>query len=228
MLNVMEIFKSFSGEVCSFHQGRRCTFIRLAGCNLKCDYCDTKESQKAKGTPFQAVEIFNQVNDLNSKYVIITGGEPLLQMEPLRDLVLLLLNNKFQVNIETNGTFIIPDWTMPGNYGWVKDKKPTWIVDYKFQYADQMTKSFYSLSDKDWIKFVIKTENDLLRAVIIQKDIEFARKIDVIKGCRNFAYSLLSTKDGGQVPASQVLSYFKNHSVDAVLNVQIHKMINMP
>ena len=101
-------------------------------------------------------------------------------------------------------------------------------MDYKLQYSDKMTNSFTSLSDQDWIKFVIKSKKDLMHAITIQKNIESSMKGKKIKGCKNFAYSLLSSKDGGQITASQALKYFQTFNVDAFLNVQIHKMMEIP
>lgn len=219
-LKIMEIFTSFSGEVCSFHQGRLCTFIRLAGCNLSCDYCDTKASQlPSNGRDMYVHDVYSQVMELKSKYVIITGGEPLLQQENLKRLVSLLLAENFIVNIETNGSFLIPMWTHRYNHLSVPDVQPCWIVDYKMGYESLMTNSFYSLSRTDWIKFVIKNEEELFKAVDLQKDIQLVNQ-EV-----NFAYSILSGADNDNLTVEYCMEYFIWNSVDVLLNVQIHKIV---
>ncbi|MCK4695304.1 MAG: 7-carboxy-7-deazaguanine synthase QueE, partial [Candidatus Cloacimonetes bacterium] len=87
MLNLSEIFFSIQGE--SSYTGLPCIFIRLAGCNLRCKYCDTKYSYKTRfqNTPNQIIESIRSF--LPVKLVEITGGEPLLQDE-IYELITLL------------------------------------------------------------------------------------------------------------------------------------------
>ena len=77
-LKVNEIFKSIQGE--SSYAGLPCTFIRLTGCNLRCNYCDTVYAYE-KGIVMTLEEILMDVELLGCSLVEITGGEPLLQSE---------------------------------------------------------------------------------------------------------------------------------------------------
>lgn len=101
-MQVLEIFTSIQGE--GMKQGYRATFIRFAGCNLKCSFCDTQEIM-AKESKFLTIgEILSQVPD-EVDLVVLTGGEPLLQNRIDFDaLVTLLIQRNHTVGIETNGT----------------------------------------------------------------------------------------------------------------------------
>ena len=99
-LAVSEIFKSIQGE--STHAGRICTFIRLAGCNLRCDFCDTRYALKG-GKKMSVEEVIRHVKRFHCNLVEITGGEPLLQKGTIY-LIRRLLKDGFEVMLETNGS----------------------------------------------------------------------------------------------------------------------------
>ena len=91
-----EIFFSINGE--GLQIGKPMAFIRLAGCNLRCKWCDTKGSwiQKDQAT---LEDIVKEVSKYNTEWVCITGGEPLLQdIEPL------IKKLQYKISLETNGT----------------------------------------------------------------------------------------------------------------------------
>ena len=96
---VNEIFYSLQGE--GAHAGRAAVFLRLAGCNEACVWCDTKYADKINFllTPAQ---ILARVKKYPASLIVITGGEPCLQ--PLQPLLRLLKKNKFEVHLETNGS----------------------------------------------------------------------------------------------------------------------------
>jgi len=107
MLQLAEIFYSVQGE--GEHTGKPAVFVRLAGCNLSCDFCDTDYSLK----------FFSTVNDIVAKVrelgadcpmVVLTGGEPLAQRESL-ELIDALRRDGRRVHIESNGTIAteLPD-----------------------------------------------------------------------------------------------------------------------
>jgi organic radical activating enzyme len=96
-IKVCEIFQSFQGE--GKYVGMNVVFIRLAGCNLDCVYCDTKYHKE--GILRDIPEIVERVNTYNSDAVVITGGEPLIWNDKLGELCSAL--KKFII-IETNGT----------------------------------------------------------------------------------------------------------------------------
>nr|WP_321350141.1 radical SAM protein [uncultured Methanoregula sp.] len=100
-MKIADIFRSLQGE--GKNQGKPCLFIRLAGCNLKCRWCDTPESRDG-GMEMSLDTILEQVWRLNPPYVCITGGEPLLQADDLEHLLASLSRRGTLIDIETNGT----------------------------------------------------------------------------------------------------------------------------
>ena len=107
---VMEIFNSIQGEGTMI--GQVATFIRLAGCNLTCPFCDTKSSWIISATQMMTIEqIMNVLGVGCHNNIIITGGEPC--MYDLDPLVKTLKDLDFYVCIETNGSYATPkdvDW----------------------------------------------------------------------------------------------------------------------
>lgn len=105
-MRVNEIFYSIQGE--GFHAGEPAVFIRLSGCNLKCQFCDTEHQTFKEMTED---EICFEVAKYPARLVVVTGGEPTLQLTP--SLVGALHRIWKEVAIETNGTNPIPcgvDW----------------------------------------------------------------------------------------------------------------------
>ena len=150
MLKINEIFKSVQGE--SSFSGLPCIFIRLTGCNLRCDYCDT-EYAFYEGKNMSIDEILNIIAPLKIKLVEVTGGEPLLQ-EEVYPLMERLLENDYQVLIETGGSLSI-------------DKVPEAVVkimDIKCPGSGEASKNNLEnlkyLKSNDEIKFVILDRND--------------------------------------------------------------------
>lgn len=110
-LAVREIFFTIQGE--GPKAGHPATFVRLGGCNLACDFCDT-DFELSKSKTMTVLEIAAAVQDASqgrSTLVVVTGGEPLRQ--PLGPLILQLLTGGFAVQIETSGS-VAPSW--PDSY----------------------------------------------------------------------------------------------------------------
>jgi 7-carboxy-7-deazaguanine synthase len=100
-MKIAEIFQSLQGE--GKNQGKPCLFIRLAGCNLHCQWCDTAYARTG-GTEMDLATILEHVMSLNPSRVCVTGGEPLLQTDDLGPLLLSLHQKGIAIDIETNGT----------------------------------------------------------------------------------------------------------------------------
>ncbi|MDI9633149.1 MAG: radical SAM protein [Methanolinea sp.] len=100
-MRVHEIFRSLQGE--GIRQGMPCTFVRFAGCNLDCAWCDTRPARTG-GEEMDGDEVLSHVRRLGGRYVCITGGEPLLQGPPLLSLIRDLSDAGYTIDIETNGT----------------------------------------------------------------------------------------------------------------------------
>ena len=102
-LEIQEIFPTIQGE--GPRSGEPAIFIRLGGCNLACDFCDTEFESFSS---MNIEEIHKQVLSFsrNTNLIVITGGEPFRQ--PIEKLCSLLLENNFNIQIETNGTLYRP------------------------------------------------------------------------------------------------------------------------
>lgn len=147
-MQVNEIFKTILGE--STHSGRPCAIVRLSGCNLNCRYCDTqyhKEVAFDMSTEF----IVNSVKHYNVNTALITGGEPLLQIET-SSLLDALNRLRFLTLVETNGTQPIKG--VPGIR----------IVDVKTPssgHGDSFcTNNIKELKNNDQVKFVVSDRDD--------------------------------------------------------------------
>jgi organic radical activating enzyme len=143
-LPVMEAFYTVQGE--GFHQGKAAVFIRLAGCDVGCHWCDVKESWDANESPVMSVrEIVRQVRHCESDIAVVTGGEPLMyDLEPLtRE----LKSAGFRTHIETSGAHNIS-----GDWDWIcfspKKFKPPLAPIYHL--ADELKIIIYNNSDFKW------------------------------------------------------------------------------
>lgn len=103
---INEIFYSLQGE--GYHTGRPAVFLRFSGCNRRCDFCDTAHTQSQLMT---IAEIVEAVSSYPTRFLVSTGGEPLLQLDtPLIDA---LHGVGFEIAVETNGSIEAPegiDW----------------------------------------------------------------------------------------------------------------------
>jgi 7-carboxy-7-deazaguanine synthase len=100
-MRILEIFQSIQGEGPAM--GRPATFVRLAGCNLSCEGCDTPLAPGRDLSPAELAEV------VPASRVVITGGEPALQRDELAKLVDQLFQKGLELHLETNGTLPIPD-----------------------------------------------------------------------------------------------------------------------
>jgi 7-carboxy-7-deazaguanine synthase len=148
-MNVNEIFRSIQGE--GINQGRPCTFIRFAGCNLDCTWCDTRRARSG-GVEMDQNAILGRVRELGGRYVCITGGEPLLQGPPLLSLVRDLSSAGYTIDIETNGTI---DFSPFQPYAGI-------CMDVKCPSSGERSNLAFLplLSDRDAVKFVVRDGED--------------------------------------------------------------------
>jgi len=111
LLPVMESFYTLQGE--GFHQGRAAYFIRLAGCDVGCVWCDVKESWDASSHPLLSIEdITQEAKKFPGRLAVITGGEPL--MHDCGPLTRELKAAGFQTHIETSGAY-----PLSGEWDWI-------------------------------------------------------------------------------------------------------------
>ncbi len=170
MLKVTEIYKSIQGE--SRLAGWPCVFVRLAGCNLHCGYCDTAYAQVA-GREMAVNDVLKKVKELKGSTVYITGGEPLLQ-EDVHLLIKNLLVKKYQVLIGTNGTLDVSRL----------DKRVIKLMDIKCPGSKMANKTFWNnikcLTEKDEVKFVVVGRSDYVWAKKVIRKHRLTRKTQVV------------------------------------------------
>lgn len=159
MIRVSEIFCSLQGE--GLHTGVPMAFIRLQGCNLLsgcCNYCDTiyaQDGSSGTGMSFDAIlkEVVNLRPSLKS-WVCVTGGEPLFQ-ENVEDLIRMLKQYSFRIEVETNGSYKPPAW---------RSRVDSWVADIKCPSSGVCgisEEGWWDMTGRDQIKFVVGTEEDL-------------------------------------------------------------------
>ena len=150
----MELFYSIQGE--GFHTGEPAFFIRLAGCDVGCVWCDVKESWDAKAHPLKTVsEIISEIEDAGAKNIVITGGEPTLHnLEPLNSA---LKQKGLNTWIETAGTNDIKthiDWVC---FSPKKFKKP---VNSIYKIANELKIVVFNNHDLEWAETHANKVND--------------------------------------------------------------------
>ncbi len=154
MLRVSEIFHSIQGE--STYAGLPCVFVRLAGCNLNCAYCDTRYARQG-GEALSRKTIVSRAEAYPGRLIEITGGEPLLQ-EETPTLVADLADRGWEVLVETNGSRDIS----------VLDPRAVRIMDLKCPASGESGKTRWEnlelLTRRDEVKFVISGREDYLWA----------------------------------------------------------------
>ena len=208
MIKINEIFKSIQGE--SAYAGLPCTFVRLAGCNLRCTYCDTNYAYY-NGEEISDEEIVAKIDEYGVKLVEFTGGEPLLQEETPK-LLKTLIDKGYEVLIETNGSICIG----------CLDKRLNIIMDYKTPrsgMSERMrVKNFDFLKKTDQIKFVLMDESDYIWAKDIIVSNNLIEKHDNI--LMSPAFDALSPKS--------LVEWVLKDNLQVRVQLQIHKYIWAP
>ena len=209
-LSVAEIFESIQGE--SSFAGMGCFFIRLAGCNLNCNYCDTAWSRdRQSGRNISVPELKSRAAESAMPLIEITGGEPLLHsnFRKLADTLATIPHKKLLV--ETNGSLdisVIP----PQAHAIVDIKCPDSGAADSFL-PDNATR----LRRHDEIKFVISSRRDYEWAH------NFADEYNLVQKVAAVHFSPVSDKLSPEILARWILS----DGLAVRLQLQLHKLINM-
>jgi 7-carboxy-7-deazaguanine synthase len=149
-LRINEIFHSLQGEADAV--GYPTVFVRLTGCPLRCQYCDTEYAFHA-GDWYDLAAIVDRVRSFDTRHVCVTGGEPLAQPNCLR-LLTRLCDAGFEVSLETSGALNIAE----------VDPRVTRVVDVKTpgsrEAARNRIENFSLLTPHDQLKFVICSRED--------------------------------------------------------------------
>lgn len=156
-LRISELFYSIQGE--STRAGLPCLFIRLAGCNLRCSYCDARYTWEEAGTPMESADILAWVERYPGVMVEITGGEPLVQTG-VYPLLQALIDTGREVLLETNGS--LPLCGVPERVGIIMDIKcpDSGMAAHNLPDNCALLKERYQGGCRDEIKFVLSSEED--------------------------------------------------------------------
>jgi organic radical activating enzyme len=163
-LKVSEIFASIQGEGVS--AGEPAAFLRLAGCNLHCAWCDTKYTWDWQAfeydrevTRLSVAGVSQQLHALTPRRLVITGGEPLIQQNAIADL-LTLLSTEWFIEVETNGTFAPEPALLARVDQWNVSPKLAHAGDPAEQRIELDVLRAFAQSAKAWLKVVIHHAGD--------------------------------------------------------------------
>lgn len=218
---VVERFTSINGE--GRHAGQLAVFIRFAGCNLNCEYCDTKWAN-APDVSYELCtkeEIYEKIKESGVQNVTLTGGEPLLQNGMKELLTLLRWDEGLRIEIETNGSVDISAFFKEADEAlW---DNVSFTLDYKTAVSgmeDRMyLENYRKVRASDTVKFVVGSREDLLKAKQI---IETYHLVE--KGCGIY----LSPCFGRIEPAEMVDFLIEEKMNDVNIQLQLHKFIWSP
>ncbi|OQY09930.1 MAG: putative 7-carboxy-7-deazaguanine synthase QueE [Fusobacteriia bacterium 4572_132] len=210
---VVEKFISVNGE--GQKSGELSVFIRFAGCNLDCTYCDTKWANQ-KDVAYELMtenEIYSYIEGTGIKNITLTGGEPLLQENFEKLLEKLSEDENINIEIETNGSIDVSKFIKK------TIKRPSFTLDYKSKSSkmeDKMLFENYNYINKnDTVKFVVGTMEDLKKSKLIMDKYELPKKTTVF-------FSPVF----GKIEMSDIVEYMKvNKMNDVKLQIQLHKII---
>jgi organic radical activating enzyme len=193
----MEHFYTLQGE--GYHQGRAAYFIRLAGCDVGCVWCDVKDSWDATKHPQLNMEdLILKIEETPAKLVVITGGEPL--MHNLDGLTGALQANGFETNIETSGAY-----PLSGSWNWI---------------------CFSPKKFKAPLPEILPVANELKVVVFNRSDFAWAEKYAALVSASCKLY-LQPEWDKASEVTPLIIQYIKENP-QWELSLQIHKYIHVP
>ncbi|MCY4264010.1 MAG: 7-carboxy-7-deazaguanine synthase QueE [Gammaproteobacteria bacterium] len=204
-LRITEIFHSLQGEARTV--GLPTVFVRLTGCPLRCQYCDTEYAFNG-GISMSLESIVKQVATYSCRYVTVTGGEPLAQSECL-SLLRLLCDRGFEVSLETSGALGIGE----------VDERVSVVMDLKTPNSMEQDKNRYEnielLRKKDQVKFVICDRGDYDWARARLEEFELPKK----------AGEILFSPSYEQLEAAQLADWILRDRLPVRMQVQLHKLL---
>ncbi len=208
-LRINEIFFSLQGE--STKVGLPTIFIRLTGCPLRCQYCDTAYAFH-EGNKISIDSIIQDISQYRAKHVTVTGGEPLAQRS-CHELLARLCDEDFQVSLETSGAIDISN----------VDERVMKIVDIKTPASEEENKNKFEnlayLNMSDQLKFVICKRTDY----------EWAKqKINELK-LTDYCEVLFSPEHESQNP-TDLANWILEDNLNVRMQLQLHKYLwgNVP
>ena len=204
-LRITEIFYSLQGETRT--AGLPTVFVRLTGCPLRCQYCDTAYAFSG-GELFTLQDILTRVAAYNPRYVCVTGGEPLAQPNCIA-LLKALCDAGYEVSLETSGALDIA----------AVDPRVSRVVDLKTPGSMEVARNRYEnialLTDSDQVKFVICSRDDYDWAV--SKLIEY--RLDQRAG------EVLFSPSQHDLKARDLAEWIIADNLPVRLQLQLHKIL---
>ena len=204
-LRITEIFYSLQGETRT--AGLPTVFVRLTGCPLRCQYCDTAYAFSG-GELFTLQDILSRVAAYNPRYVCVTGGEPLAQPNCIA-LLKALCDAGYEVSLETSGALDIA----------AVDPRVSRVVDLKTPGSMEVARNRYEnialLTDSDQVKFVICSRDDY--DWVVSKRIEY--RLDQRAGVVLFSLSQHDLK------ARDLAEWIIADNLPVRLQLQLHKIL---
>lgn len=203
-LRITEIFLSLQGE--SRSVGLPTVFIRLTGCPLRCQYCDT--AYAFSGGEWRGIDdILNEVASYNTRYVTVTGGEPLAQKQ-CQLLLQKLCDANYSVSLETSGAISLSD----------VDRRVIKVMDIKTPGSGEVERNDFSnlefINKEDQIKFVICD----------RKDYEWSRAI-IAKNKLLDKCEVLMSPSYTQLKAEQLAEWILEDRLAVRFQLQLHKIL---
>jgi len=204
-LRVTEIFRSLQGETRTV--GIPTVFVRLTGCPLRCQYCDTAYAFSG-GTVWTIESILEQVAAMGVRYVTVTGGEPLAQPGCLR-LLRELCELGYAVSLETSGALDIS----------AVDARVVRVVDVKSPGSGECQRNLWSNLDDlrrhDQIKFVICD----------RRDYEWSRQICIEHDLIERVDDVLFSPSQTELPAARLAEGVLADRLEVRVQIQLHKVL---
>lgn len=205
-LRVAETYLSLQGE--GSHSGLPCFFIRTAGCDLRCTWCDTPGALEAtSGEWMSRHELFDRIPDWVT-LVQLTGGEPLLQRKAAVETMETLIARGKKILLETGGHKSVEG--LPSEVHVVLDVK----LPGSGEDAHDFAANFVFLKKTDEIKFVVEDRRDFDRACRWMQDFRLA---DVCQ--------LLMSPVSGKMDPAELAAWILESRAPVRMQIQLHKII---
>lgn len=204
-LRITEIFYSLQGE--SRTLGFPTVFIRLTGCPLRCDYCDTEYAFHG-GERRELDDILGEVASYSPRYVCVTGGEPLAQPN-VHPLMTALCDAGYQVSLETSGALDVAD----------VDARVSKVMDLKTPASGEQHRNLMSnlehLNANDQLKFVLCDRGDY----------DWAKfQLDTFSQVQNIG-EILFSPSFGQLDATDLANWIVDDNLPVRFQMQLHKLL---
>lgn len=219
-MQITEIYKSLQGE--STYAGLACVFVRLTGCNLRCNWCDSEYTFQG-GHKMAVEEVLDEVSRLSpgGGFVEITGGEPMLQEREVVPLMKRLVSEGFTVLLETSGERPleqVPDAVIK-------------IVDVKCPDSGEgdtfRLENLETLSARDEIKFVLSSRGDYEFARDFTRHHNLAERVNAVLFSPAFRKDATGARDSSHclLDPQQLAEWMIADNSPARLGLQLHKFI---